>query len=378
MTSPIRVAHVVWRLSPTGGVPRVVRDLCVALDTRAIETSVVSVRPARAEDRLDDVVPAARFRSANLAMGAARWRRSLTLPIVTRHLRALRPDVIHLHSGTTWLGLPAAVSMPAARRLLDMHDEPQARRYSAGNVAIERLSVRRLRFAVVAHSSVVQARTAAAFDLAPNDISLVPLGVDDTLFRPNPELRARERARLGVGESQGLIVWVGRVDPLKRPSDAIAVGVAVAQKLPEVVLALAGAGSDLEPTRAIAAGNPNIRVLGGVDDVAAFLNAGDVYLSTSSYEGFGLSVAEALATGLPVVATEAGGVVDLIESGVTGYLTPIGDVDGLADRLVALLRDEPTRRRMSVAAAERARARFTRSAMATGYEALYRRLVEDP
>jgi glycosyltransferase involved in cell wall biosynthesis len=375
MTLPIRVAHVVWRLSPTGGIPRVVRDLCVALDPRSIETSVVSVRPAYAEDLLDDVVPPDRFLSANLELGTAPWRRALCLPIVTRRLRALRPDVIHLHSGTSWLGVPAAASMPGARRLLDVHDEPQSRRSSPGNLALMRLSVRRLRFAVVTHSSVVRARTASAFGVAPNDISLVPLGVDDTLFHPDQELRTRERARLGVDESQHLVVWVGRVDPLKRPSDAIAVAVAVTRKLPDVVFALAGAGSELDSTRTLAAGHPNIRVLGAVEDVAAFLNAGDVYLSTSAYEGFGLTIAEAMATGLPVVATEAGGVVDLVESGVTGHLTPIGDVEGLADRVVKLLGDEPARRRMSVAATERAQAQFTRPAMAAGYEALYRRLL---
>lgn len=375
MTCPIRVAHVVWRLSPTGGIPRVVRDLCVALDPRSVETSVVSVRPPYAQDRVDEVIPSDRFRSANLELGTARWRRALSMPIVTRRLRGLRPDVIHLHSGTSWLGLPAAASMPSARRLLDMHDEPQSRRSGPGSIALERLSVRWLQFAVVTHSSVVRARTASAFGLPPNDVSLVPLGVDDTLFRPDEGLRGRERARLGLDESEHLVVWVGRVDPLKRPADAIAVALAVAQKLPGAVFALAGAGSELESTRTLAAGHPNIRVLGAVDNVAALLNAGDVYLSTSAYEGFGLSVAEAMATGLPVVSTQAGGVVDLVESSVTGYLRPIGDVDGLADRVVGLLGDAPARQRMGKVAAERARAQFTRSAMAAGYEALYRQLM---
>lgn len=265
--------------------------------------------------------------------------------------------------------------MPGARRLLDVHDEPQSGRSGPGSIALERLGVRRLRFAVVTHSSVVRARTASAFGLAPNDVSLVPLGVDDSLFRPDAEQRARERARLGLDESQPLVVWVGRVDPVKRPADAVAVAVAVTRKLPEAVVALAGAGSELESMRALAAGSPNIRLLGSVDDVAAFLNAGDVYLSTSAYEGFGLSVAEAMATGLPVVSTQAGGVVDLVESGVTGHLAPVGDVDGLADRVVGLLVDTPTRQRMGKVAAERARAQFTRSAMAAGYEALYRRLM---
>ena len=353
------------------------RDLCAALDPRSIETSVVSVRPALAEDHLDEVVPSSRFRSANLGLGAAPWRRALSVPSVTRHLRALRPDVIHLHSGISWLGLPAAVSIPSARRLLDVHDEPQSGRTGPPTIALERLSARRLGFHVVTHSSVVRARTASAFGLALNDISLVPLGVDDAMYHPDPELRGRERARLGIAESQDLVVWVGRVDPLKRPSDAVAVATAVVRKLPGAVFVLAGAGRELESTRALAAGNPNIRVLGGVDDIAAFLNAGDLFLSTSAYEGFGLSVAEAMATGLPVVSTEAGGVIDVVQSGVTGHLTPIGDVDGMADRVVGLLTDAAERRRMSVAAVERVRARFTRSAMAANYEALYRHLMAE-
>lgn len=375
---PIRVAHVVWRLSPTGGIPRVVRDLSVGLDPREVELHVLSVRPRDPEDDLDAVIEPDRFRSADYGLGASRLGLAVAMIRLTRHLRTLRPDVIHLHSGTSWLATPAALTLPSAHRVLEVHDEPQAGRSRRANVAVMRFCARHLGFHVLVHSTVVRSQTAAAFGVPDSEITLIPLGIDVHRYRPDLEARRRGRESLGLADDRPLVVWVGRVEPLKRPQDAVAVARAVRDVVPGVVFAIAGSGSSQEELVAGVGSDDFVRILGHVDDLPALLNAGDVFLSTSGYEGFGLSVAEAMACGLPVVSTRAGGVVDLVADGMTGHLVDIGDVDGAAGRIVGLLRASEQRQRMCGAARHDALERFSRQGMIASYIATYTELVDGP
>src|SRR4051812_34935670 len=112
MTRPVKVAHVVWRLSPTGGIPRVVRDLAESVDHGEIDLHVISVRPKIEADRVDDVIDAAHFHSAGHAVGAPKVMLARAVVRALRELRRIRPDVVHLHSGTSWIALPGAVSLP--------------------------------------------------------------------------------------------------------------------------------------------------------------------------------------------------------------------------------------------------------------------------
>jgi D-inositol-3-phosphate glycosyltransferase len=238
-----------------------------------------------------------------------------------------------------------------------------------------RTSVRRLRCRVVAHSTVVRDRTAEAFGLDAVDIDLVPLGVDTERYQPSAIARTDVRRLLGISADRPLVVWAGRVDTLKRPLDAVAVGRAVQRLHPDAVLLMAGGGSLLDKVRAAGAGEEWLRVPGYVDDLAALLAAADVYLSTSAYEGFGLSVAEALACGVPAVSTRAGGVIDVVDDRVTGRLVPVGDIDALAAAVCELLDDEGLRRQMGAAARHAAVTRMSTEAMAAGYTRVYRRLA---
>src|SRR5690606_2836930 len=95
--------------------------------------------------------------------------------------------------------------------------------------------------------------------------------------------------------------------------------------------------------------------LGKQDSVAELLTCADLFLLPSASESFGLSALEALASGVPVVATRTGGLPEVVEDGVTGHLGEIGDVEGMGAAGVEILRDEATWSRMSQAARESAR-----------------------
>jgi glycosyltransferase involved in cell wall biosynthesis len=370
---PVRVCHVLWRLSPSGGIPRVVRDLAAHADPASVEPSVVTVRSLLADDRLDEVIAPERMGSGGHGLRARRAHLAVAVPRIARQVRRFDPDIVHLHSGTSWLGMPGALVTPSAVRLLDVHDDPLSGRSSSLNVASMRLSVQRLRCNVVTHSTVVRDRTADAFGLDAHDVALVPLGVDTTSYRPDARRRSETRAALDLSD-RPVVVWVGRLDPLKRPLDAVHVGQMLARAVPGAMLLIAGSGPLLAEVQAAAGNCDAVRVLGYVDDLGGLLSAADLYLSTSSYEGFGLSVAEAMASGLPVVSTRAGGVVDLVTEGV-GALTDVGDVEALASAVERLLADPGRLAAMGTDAREATVDRFSVQSMVAGYERLYRSLL---
>jgi len=104
----------------------------------------------------------------------------------------------------------------------------------------------------------------------------------------------------------------------------------------------------------------------------------DVFLLPSAQESFGLAALEAMACAVPVVASRVGGLPEVIEHGVTGYLHPPEALDEMADSVVLLLTDEARRRAMGVEAARQVGERFCADLIVPQYEACYRRLTELP
>jgi glycosyltransferase involved in cell wall biosynthesis len=119
-----------------------------------------------------------------------------------------------------------------------------------------------------------------------------------------------------------------------------------------------------------------VHFLGLRTDIPDVLGATDVFVLSSDYEGNPLSVMEAMAAGLPIVSTAAGGVPDLIESGKEGYLVQPADFQGLSDSMAALSRNREARQSLGLAAALRARKNYDVSMMVQAYEEVYETLVE--
>jgi glycosyltransferase involved in cell wall biosynthesis len=119
-----------------------------------------------------------------------------------------------------------------------------------------------------------------------------------------------------------------------------------------------------------------VHFLGVRADIPDVLGAMDVFVLSSDWEGNPLSVMEAMASGLPVVSTAAGGVPNLFENGKEGFIVPPGDVAGLTMSMAFLLRAREARHSLGMAAARRARENFDVSTMVQAYEEMYENLVD--
>jgi N-acetyl-alpha-D-glucosaminyl L-malate synthase BshA len=170
-----------------------------------------------------------------------------------------------------------------------------------------------------------------------------------------------------------VMMHVSNFRPVKRVRDIVRVFAKVRDEVPSV-LVMVGDGPDRVDAEAEARTlgvDRDVHFLGKIDAVAPLLAGADLFMLTSQSESFGLSALEALASGAPVVGSNAGGLVEVVKEGITGALREVGDIDGMAAAAIDILRDRDRWQAMSTAAAADARARFSRDDIVSEYEALY-------
>jgi N-acetyl-alpha-D-glucosaminyl L-malate synthase BshA len=189
-------------------------------------------------------------------------------------------------------------------------------------------------------------------------------------------LPARPRPRAALEAPR--LVHVSNLRPVKRPLDLVAILARL--DAPQARLRVVGDGPEraaLERAAAEAGLAARVELLGVRHDVGPALRDASVFVLPSASEGFGLAVLEAMAAGLPVVATDAGGLPEVVEHGVEGFLHPVGDVDGMAGSVARLLREPALRRRLGEAARARA-AGFGEAAALAAYREVYAESLARP
>jgi N-acetyl-alpha-D-glucosaminyl L-malate synthase BshA len=164
---------------------------------------------------------------------------------------------------------------------------------------------------------------------------------------------------------------------VKRIEDVIRIFAKAREQVP-CTLTLVGSGPELSlAQRLIAELNlaPYVTVMGDLGDTTALLQSSAVFLLPSQTESFGLAALEALACGVPVVASRAGGLPEVISDNETGLLFPPGDVNAMAGGVVRLLSDRALHAKFSAEGRRQAEARFRRDPLVDRYESIYRRVL---
>lgn len=193
---------------------------------------------------------------------------------------------------------------------------------------------------------------------------------------PQPFLQAdgaRVKQQLGLDKCLAL-TFVGRLAPPKEPL----VLLTALQKLPNAKVILVGEGPMRPEIEQFVKRNQledRVMMLGMREDVPEILAASDVFVLPSRWEGLPLVIIEAIFAGLPVVATRVGGISELVEEGVNGWLIPRSDPRAMAQALQRLTEDEFRRKQMGKAGREKALEQFTLERMVAQYRELYRDLL---
>ena len=260
-------------------------------------------------------------------------------------------DVIHAHlpNAHTLAGILSQITeIPALAtvhgRYLSLRDI-EAHRLLQTNVS------------VVAKTAYFHALT---LGVPANKLHFIPNGVDTSVFQPAPRSNYLQ-SLANIPEKEPLVGFVGRLSPEKGPDLFIQTAAKVHDKLRNCHFVLVGEGPMYEKLQKEIGRlglSSHIHMVGLQNDMPKVYACLDLIVSASYSEAMPLSTLEAMACGLPVVATNVGGVVDIIEVGGTGFLSRAGDADGLADNVVALILDESTGAAMGKAARKRVEEKF--------------------
>jgi glycosyltransferase involved in cell wall biosynthesis len=253
-----------------------------------------------------------------------------------------------------------------------------ASRYPLGELAVSRLVGRANRSIDVITTTSEQARREYIESYRVAESKVVNLGAAVPVGAP-VDSRSREATRreLGFGPEHLVGAMVGRLHEGKGIETAIAAVPDVLSRVPHFRLLLVGSGPLEGELRGAAAAAPAGAVVfaGTRSDVPAVMAAADLFLSASESETAGLTVLEAMAAGLPVVATGVGGVVEAVEDGVTGILIPPRDRSALADAVVSVASSPDRGGAMGAGAREVVRERFSTERLVRRVGALYERLL---
>lgn len=364
----VKVLEVLATLKRAGA-ERMAVSLATHLDPARFETRVVSLYdafPGGFEPVLEERgIPVRR-------LGKRPGFDPRMVPRLYRELRDFCPDILHSHSYVMRYTFPAGLAAGCPAMVHTVHNVARNETDWIGR-GLHRVAYRK-GVAAVAVGEEVARSFEAYYGFPPK--ATIPNGIDLRPYRAAAS-RGDWRQAHGFREADRLAVSVARLEPQKDPVGLVE---AFAQALgthPNWRLLLAGDGSLKHEARE-AAGRLGLRervhFLGVEGNVAELLRAADLFVLGSRWEGTPLAVMEAMATGLPVVATAVGGVPGLVEHAVTGLLVPAGEPEKLADAIAALALDPARRQAFGVAAKARAE-RFGVEAMVSAYAALFEELA---
>ena len=354
---PLRVLHLVTRLG-FGGLEVEILNLVGGLERLGFAQAVCCLRDAGelAAD-LPAAVPSRELGGGRLvALSAARW------------FRAWRPDIIHVRNGWAWPDAAVAWLLAGrpGRLVFSFHGWDRVGRMPRRRAFLYR-QLARITPALATISAATAERFAAESGIDPARFVVLDSGIDMDQFRPRPRVAPTGRLVLGC---------VGRLDPIKAHDVLIE---AFAQALDggrrDLELRLIGDGlerANLERLVAARGLEDRVRLLGMRRDIAAQVRELDLFVLASHREGRPIAIMEALACGVPVIATAVGSVPGLIEPGRTGLLVEPGDRAGLTAAINTLADDPERRDRFGREARRFAVLHLSVDRMAEQYAAFYR------
>lgn len=373
------------------------------------------------------------MRILHLTLSAARGGRRDAILTLTDHLRALGtecglaalrntadleaefPGRVDYYEGLEMAGRPSLRDLLAVRRLCQARRVQLIHAHDAGSQAVAsalRIVAPSLRVVMTFHRTLGlesegfrnKVRNALSLPMVdriltaseerrqyflaesvvpPSKVTVIPLGVDLTRFHPDPAAGASIRAELGLAPDTRLVLAVGHSGPEKGLDQAIR---AMAAAVPGLGsrswhLAIIGSGSPernatLRDLARDTLGAERATFLGFRDDVPRWLQGADLLLHAPRMEAFGLVLVQAMASGLPVVATAVGGIPEIVVDGVSGRLVREGDITGLGAAVATLLADAAECRRLGAAGLARARTEYDAVRSAERHQALYRQLLD--
>lgn len=288
-------------------------------------------------------------------------------------------DVLHVH-----YAVPNAVSAILARDIVAPQPLPVVTTLHGTDVNLVGIDPNYLETtrwgitksdAVTAVSESLRRATVEQLGIT-NEIHVIPNFIDPSRYE-QARKAANGGARRWAKPGERLLVHISNFRPVKRVLDVVAIFQRVQKHAPARLL-MVGDGPDRGKVEQYCREHRicgAITFVGSLPLIEEVLVGADLFLLPSDSESFGLSALEALACEVPVIATDAGGLPEVVIDGENGYLRPVGDVDGMAEAALRLLDDEDLRRRFGEEGRRRAVEIFSQDAVVQRYRSLYEKVT---
>ena len=373
---PIRILHVIETLLGMGGMEKGVANLVQRMDPERFEHVVCVIRSL---GTLSDWFPADRAKL--ICLGQTNSRLSFQAPRIRQAIQETQPDIVHSRN---WGAIETVLAGILTHSAAMVHSEHGME--STDVYPFRRRWFRRLAFemvdSVVTVSHNLRDLHSQRTGFPAKRISVIHNGVDMDRFCRSSSVRVEARQKLGVGPDDFCVGTVGRLEPVKDLLTLLRAAAEVARSRQNLQVFLAGDGSELPSLkhwlRDQAQFCDRVHFLGEIHDTPAFLNALDVFVLSSVFEGISNSLLEAMAARLPVVVSLTGGNPEVVIEGSSGLVFPVGDHRLLAAHLGRLAEDGEFRERLASQALQRIRDCFSLESMVSQYEQLYSRLARNP
>jgi N-acetyl-alpha-D-glucosaminyl L-malate synthase BshA len=381
--SPLRVGIACF--STFGGSGVIAAEIGMSLARRGHQIHVFS---DALPSRIDEAHPNVTFHEVAIPDYPTLKHSPYTLALASKIIEACRRqplDLLHVH-----YAVPHAISAYLARQVLGAGAPKIVTTLHGTDITLVGIDASFLpltRFAILSSDALtvpsawLRETTYRNLDI-PRDVPIEVIAnfVDTERFSPLPGALAElaETASSAVGRpSPRVVVHVSNFRPLKRVGDVIRIFARLRAELP-VELRLVGDGPErpaaLELARALGVAD-HVRVLGERIDLPEVLRSSHLFLLPSESESFGLAALEAMACGVPVVASDVGGISEVVSDGEVGLLAPVGEIAAMTAAARRILTDEALARRFSRAARRRAEEHFRVEPAVDRYEASYRRVL---
>jgi glycosyltransferase involved in cell wall biosynthesis len=353
-----------------GGTERLVVEICRRLHPRIEMTVCALDAPGIWADELHS-----RGISVVALNRRPGFQPSLALRIgqIARNCHA---TLIHCHHYSPFVyGSLATLVRPGLRMVFTEHgrlsDGPPSPKRQLVNPILGRLPDATLAVSgALRESMIAEGFPGGRVDVVHNGIEPGPLPTDVD--------RRAVRRRIGLHESGVVVGTIARLDPVKDLDTLIAAGALLRRTHPDLTLVIVGDGPErrnLEDAARRHGISDAVRFLGQRADARELLNAFDVYVNSSTSEGISLTILEAMANGLAVVATSVGGTPEVVRHGLTGLLVPARSPSRIAAAMQRVIKNSAWRREMGAAGRRAVEERFTIDRMVDRYAQIYSRLA---
>ena len=366
----LRVLHVVDYLG-TGGTEYATLKIIQGLSGADFEHQICTVRGFD-----NHLVRAHHLENKIYVAGRSRSGYQSSVSRFVKIARHVRPHIVHSRNWGAIEAIPAARLAGVPLVIHSEHGyEPEMLTGLPARQRVFRRAAYAMADAVFTVSEDLRSYHAKQAWISRERIRVLLNGVDAVRFAPRPLERLAMRQRLGIPVEGLVLGTVGRMVKIKKQEMLLRAAEVLLSRGVPVYVVLAGSGPERCDHEEIVASSPNLAgqvlFLGSAENVPEILNAMDVFVLPSLSEGMSNTLLEAMASGLPVVATRVGGNPEVIEEDRSGWLVQPGDLCDLIARLERLAADPDLRHRLGKAARDRAVSHFSLEEMIGRYRNLY-------